>query len=160
MFLLSRINLLIFFAKKSFEISTIGAVWVSEFGNKTVEYVFENLLKYSPLHTVRKPTSEKEQYPATFIITGDNDHRVSPWHSLKYAAELNYNLKDNQFQKNPILLQVYENTGHGAGISMLKSIEQSTDILTFVHRAFNADAEITSGKLSAPLKDGFKGKKK
>jgi prolyl oligopeptidase len=50
-----------------------------------------------------------------WIVTGDNDDRVVPSHSLKYAAELQHTAGQVEDQ-NPILLSVIHNSGHGARV--------------------------------------------
>lgn len=121
---------------------TIGHAWISDYGNPDEKVHFENLLKLSPIHNVRTPTSSDNQYPATLITTADHDDRVSPLHSLKFAATLHHAVKDNEFQTNPILLRVYSKAGHGAGKPTAKKIEETTDILTFLYRSLNVEAEI------------------
>lgn len=113
---------------------TIGSAWTSDFGSPDEEIHFNNLLKYSPLHNTKEPTSDTEAYPATLILTGDHDDRVSPLHSLKFAATLQHAVKDSSYQKLPILLRVYTKAGHGQGKPILKKIEESTDILVFLHK--------------------------
>lgn len=103
---------------------------------------FENLYKFSPLHNVRSPNSTENQYPATLILTADHDDRVSPLHSLKFAAALHHAIKDNQYQKNPVLLRVYSKAGHGSGKPTFKKIEEATDILTFLYQALHIEATI------------------
>lgn len=121
---------------------TIGHAWISDFGNPDEKIQFENIYKYSPLHNVHRPNSTTNQYPSTLIQTGDHDDRVSPLHSLKFAAELQYAVEDNEFQKNPILLRVYSKTGHGAGKPTVKKIEEVTDTYTFLYKSFKIDADI------------------
>ncbi|XP_053693083.1 prolyl endopeptidase isoform X1 [Sabethes cyaneus] len=113
---------------------TIGQAWVSDYGDVKEKVHFDNLYKYSPLHNVRTPKSEKEQYPATLVLTADHDDRVSPLHSLKFVAALHHAIRDSEYQKNPLLLRVYSKTGHGAGKPTAKKIEESTDILTFMFK--------------------------
>ena len=48
-------------------------------------------------------------YPATFVMTGNFDDRVSPWHSFKYAARL----QELNTSHNPILLHTTNGGGHG-----------------------------------------------
>ena len=114
---------------------TIGYAWTSDYGNPDEKAHFENLYKFSPLHNVKAPKDEAHQYPATLILTADHDDRVSPLHSLKFAAQLHHQNKGNAHQKNPLLLRVYSKAGHGAGKPTTKKIEEATDILTFIHKA-------------------------
>ncbi|XP_055295103.1 prolyl endopeptidase-like [Sitodiplosis mosellana] len=121
---------------------TIGSAWISDYGNPDEKIDFENIYKYSPLHNVHAPNKIENQYPPTLILTGDHDDRVSPLHSLKFAANLQYAVRDNQFQKNPILLRVYSKAGHGDGKPTAKKIEEETDIYTFLQRALQIDIDI------------------
>lgn len=121
---------------------TIGAAWTSDYGNPDEHIHFDNLWKISPLHNVHAPNSTKYQYPATFITTADHDDRVSPLHSLKFAATLQYSIRENKFQKNPILLRVYSKAGHGGGKPISKKIEESSDVLTFLYRALHISTSI------------------
>lgn len=129
--------------------SAIGHAFTGELGNPANETELENILKYSPLHTVHNPTSSDNQYPATLIMAADNDDQVPPFHSLKYAAELQFTLKDNKFQKNPTLLRIYKGVGHGSGKTVMQQIEEATDKLTFMHQVINAEAESTSVSITA-----------
>ncbi|XP_031619279.1 prolyl endopeptidase-like [Contarinia nasturtii] len=121
---------------------TIGHAWISDYGNPDEKVHFDNLYKFSPVHNVHSPNSTDNQYPSTLILTADHDDRVSPLHSLKFAAALHHAVKDNEFQKNPILLRVYSKAGHGAGKPTAKKIEESTDILTFLYQALEIDADV------------------
>ncbi|XP_061392708.1 prolyl endopeptidase-like [Musca vetustissima] len=118
---------------------TIGHYWCSDYGNPDEKEHFENVLKYSPLHNVHTPTTEKEEYPATLVLTADHDDRVSPLHSLKFVAALQEAVRHSKYQKNPIFLRVYSNAGHGAGKPTSKIIEEVSDILTFMLRSLNID---------------------
>lgn len=102
---------------------TIGWAWVTDYGSSDDEIQFKNLLAYSPLHNI-KP----QRYPATLITTSDHDDRVVPLHSYKYAATL----QENNIGDNPILLRVGIDAGHGAGKPISKSIDEQTDIWSFV----------------------------
>uniref|UniRef100_A0A1A9WLB1 Prolyl endopeptidase n=1 Tax=Glossina brevipalpis TaxID=37001 RepID=A0A1A9WLB1_9MUSC len=118
---------------------TIGHAWCSDYGNPNEEEHFKNLMKYSPLHNVRTPQSSKEEYPSTLILTADHDDRVSPLHSLKFAAALQTAIRDSPYQNNPILLRVYSKAGHGAGKPTSKKIEEAADVLTFILKTLNVD---------------------
>uniref|UniRef100_A0A1B0C9Q7 Prolyl endopeptidase n=2 Tax=Lutzomyia longipalpis TaxID=7200 RepID=A0A1B0C9Q7_LUTLO len=114
---------------------TIGHAWISDYGDPGKKEHFDNLIKYSPLHNIKAPADEAHQYPATLILTADHDDRVSPLHSLKFAATIQYAVRDCENQKNPILLRVYSKAGHGAGKPTTKKIEEVTDILTFLSKS-------------------------
>ncbi|XP_055907432.1 prolyl endopeptidase [Eupeodes corollae] len=118
---------------------TIGHAWCSDYGNPSEKEHFDNLLKYSPLHNVHTPKDANEEYPSTLIQTADHDDRVSPLHSLKFAAALQEAVKKSDIQKKPILLRVYSKAGHGAGKPTTKRIEEATDILTFMYKSLNVD---------------------
>lgn len=87
------------------------------------------------------PTSltVENQYPSTLILTADHDDRVSPLHSLKFAAALHNEIATCEHQRNPLLLRVYSKAGHGAGKPTKKKIEEATDILTFMCMALKID---------------------
>ena len=65
---------------------TIGAAWVSDYGDPDDPEQFADALAYSPLHNVRPGTN----YPATLVMTGDHDDRVVPLHSHKFTAALQH----------------------------------------------------------------------
>ncbi|KAH8246746.1 hypothetical protein KR038_004450 [Drosophila bunnanda] len=119
---------------------TIGHAWCSDYGNPSEKEHFENLYKFSPLHNVHTPRGSDKEYPSTLILTADHDDRVSPLHSLKFIAALQDAVRDSEFQKNPLLLRVYQKAGHGAGKPTSKRIEEATDILTFLSKSLNVDA--------------------
>lgn len=113
---------------------------LSDYGNPDEKVHFDNLYKFSPIHNVRSPRSADEH--STLILTADHDDRVSPLHSLKFAAALHHAIKENEIQKNPVLLRVYSKAGHGAGKPTAKKIEEANDILTFLYQALNINVEI------------------
>jgi len=103
---------------------TAGAGWAYDYG--TVDdnkEMFDYLKEYSPVHNVKAGV----KYPATLITTGDHDDRVVPAHSFKFAAEL----QDKQSGKNPTLIRIETNAGHGAGTPIAKTIEQYADVFGF-----------------------------
>ena len=103
---------------------TIGAAWVSDYGNPDEAEDFEVLLKYSPLHNIKPGT----HYPATMITTGDHDDRVVPAHSFKFAAAL----QAAQGGPKPILIRIETSGGHGAGKPIDKVIQERADQWAFL----------------------------
>jgi len=103
---------------------TAGAGWAYDYG--TVEdskEMMEYLKAYSPVHNVKNNVS----YPATLVTTGDHDDRVVPAHSFKFAATL----QAKQTGKNPTLIRIETNAGHGAGTPVDKIMEEYADLFGF-----------------------------
>jgi prolyl oligopeptidase len=82
-----------------------GAYNVGEYGTVKNAAEFEWLRAYSPLLHVQPGTA----YPAVLLITGENDPRVAPWQSRKFAAALQH----ATMSQRPILLLTRRNEGHG-----------------------------------------------
>ncbi|MFT4698713.1 MAG: prolyl oligopeptidase [Flavobacteriaceae bacterium] len=103
---------------------TAGAGWAYDYGtSEDNKEMFDYLKGYSPLHNIKKGV----EYPATLVTTGDHDDRVVPAHSFKFAAEL----QSKQSGKNPTLIRIETDAGHGAGTPVSKTIEQYADIFGF-----------------------------
>ena len=103
---------------------TAGAGWAYDYGTSDdSKEMFEYLKAYSPVHNV----SEGVLYPATLVTTADHDDRVVPAHSFKFIAEL----QEKNQSKNPVLIRIETNSGHGAGTPVNKLIDQSADIMVF-----------------------------
>lgn len=107
---------------------TIGWAWVSDYGSSDNPEDFKHLIKYSPLHNIKKTA-----YPATMITTADHDDRVVPAHSFKFASEL----QSKQQGSNPVLIRIETSAGHGAGKPTSKIIEEQADILSFMFYNMN-----------------------
>ena len=103
---------------------TVGWGWVVEYGSSDQPEAFHNLIKYSPLHNLKKDT----KYPATLITTADHDDRVVPAHSFKFAATL----QEMHQGSAPVLIRIDEKAGHGAGKPISKTIDELTDVWSFV----------------------------
>lgn len=99
--------------------------WIQEYGSVENENEFKYLLKYSPYHNIK----EKENYPATLILTADKDDRVHPMHAFKMIAKLQ---KDN-ISSNPILIRVEIKAGHSGAAPIYKFVEQYTDMWSFIY---------------------------
>lgn len=106
-----------------FHLFTIGRAWTVDYGCSENKDEFECLYKYSPLHNIKQT-----EYPATMVLTGDHDDRVVPAHSFKFAATL----QKNNTGKNPQLIRIDKDAGHGAGKPTDKQIDEFADMWSFV----------------------------
>ena len=109
--------------------SANARAWSSDYGLSENKDEFEALYAYSPLHNTKPGTC----YPATLVTTGDHDDRVVPWHSYKFAAQL----QADQSCDNPILLRVETRAGHGAGTPTWMQIEGYADQWAFLESALD-----------------------
>ena len=105
--------------------------WSSDYGTVEDRAEFEALRAYSPLHNVRAGVC----YPSTLITTADHDDRVVPWHSFKFAAELQH----RQSCGNPVLLRVETRAGHGSGKPVWMQIEDYADQWAFLVRSLQME---------------------
>jgi prolyl oligopeptidase len=102
---------------------TIGWAWATDYGKSDNEDAFRYLMKYSPVHNVKKGN-----YPATLVLTADHDDRVVPAHSFKFISEL----QQNQVGKQPVMIRIDKKAGHGAGKPISKVIDELTDYYSFM----------------------------
>jgi prolyl oligopeptidase len=108
-----------------FEKFTVGRYHTDEYGSVDNPEGFLQLLDYSPYHHIDPET----EYPATLIMTSENDDRVPPFHSYKFAAKM----QNNPAQKNPVLLRVEEGAGHyGATGSFKKHLRSEAAMYDFI----------------------------
>uniref|UniRef100_A0A0E0BVV2 prolyl oligopeptidase n=1 Tax=Oryza meridionalis TaxID=40149 RepID=A0A0E0BVV2_9ORYZ len=124
---------------------TIGHAWTTDYGCSDNEEEFHWLIKYSPLHNVRRPWEQSFvnccQYPAIMLLTADHDDRVVPLHSLKLLATLQYvlctSIEDTP-QVNPIIGRIDIKSGHGAGRPTKKMIDEVADRYSFMANILDA----------------------
>ncbi|EEE53725.1 hypothetical protein OsJ_00069 [Oryza sativa Japonica Group] len=124
---------------------TIGHAWTTDYGCSDNEEEFHWLIKYSPLHNVRRPWEQSFvnccQYPAIMLLTADHDDRVVPLHSLKLLATLQYvlctSIEDTP-QVNPIIGRIDVKSGHGAGRPTKKMIDEVADRYSFMANMLDA----------------------
>jgi len=107
-----------------YEKFTIGHAWAVEYGSVSEKEHFENLVGYSPLHTIQTGTN----YPSVLVYTADHDDRVVPAHSFKYTAAL----QNAQAGSAPILVRIGQSAGHGAGKPTKKIIEEYAEKWAFM----------------------------
>jgi prolyl oligopeptidase len=111
--------------------------WSSDFGISENAAEFQALRAYSPLHNLKAGTC----YPPTLVTTADRDDRVVPWHSYKFAAEL----QRVQACANPVMIRVETRAGHGAGKPVWMLIEDIADQFGFVANALGMPAPAPTG---------------
>lgn len=108
-----------------FQDYTVGKYHVDEYGDVATEAGFRSLLSYSPYHNIK----EDVNYPTTLIITSENDDRVPPIHSYKFAARL----QNRAAQKNPIFLKTLGNSGHYGKVSTYQErVEEKAAFYSFL----------------------------
>ncbi len=108
-----------------------GRFWTVEYGNADEDAAaFENLMTYSPLHTV--PTDK--QLPPILVTTGDGDDRVVPAHSLKWVAALQH-----EAEGGPFLLRYDVGTGHGAGKPLAMALDEQAELYAFLVEALKME---------------------
>lgn len=98
--------------------------WATDYGLSENADEFAAQYAYSPYHNLR----DGGCYPSTLVLADTNDDRVLPWHSYKYAAALQH----AQGCDNPVVIRIETRSGHGAGRSISKNIEQYADQWAFV----------------------------
>jgi prolyl oligopeptidase len=102
---------------------TIGWNWIPDYGSSDNPDEFKALYAYSPLHNIKAGAN----YPATLVTTADQDDRVVPAHSFKYAATL----QEKSGGTSPVLIRIDTQSGHGAS-STTKALEQVADVYAFI----------------------------
>ena len=105
------------------ELDPNGQFNTTEFGTVKDAAQFRALYAYSPYHHVVDGT----KYPAVLMETGDNDPRVNPAQSRKFAARLQV----ANGAKTPILLKTFADAGHGSS-SSTDLQQQLADAFTFL----------------------------
>jgi prolyl oligopeptidase len=104
---------------------TIGRFHYDEYGNPEVSAEFKAMMEYSPYHNIKQDVN----YPTTLIITSDNDDRVPPVHSYKFAARL----QNRPAQTNPVYLKTRLNSGHyGVTTNTRERLEAKSEFYSFL----------------------------
>ena len=101
-----------------------GAYNVTEYGSPSNRAQFAALYAYSPYHHVRRGAA----YPATLLITSENDPRVAPWQSWKFGAAL----EAATSSKRPIIVLTRRTGGHGHGASFAQQVGNEAVMLSFM----------------------------
>jgi prolyl oligopeptidase len=103
----------------------LGALWVPEYGDPDNCEHFRFLHAYSPYHHVDPGVA----YPATLVLTAEEDSRVDPMHARKFAARLQDATAVGELA--PVLLRVEQRAGHGAGKPLSKQADELADAWAF-----------------------------
>jgi prolyl oligopeptidase len=106
------------------ELAPNGAFNVTEFGTVNDAEQFKALYAYSPYHHVQAGV----RYPAVLLTAGENDGRVDPMQSRKFAAAL----QAATASERPILMHINA-SGHGMGSSRNQRLDEDADILAFLY---------------------------
>jgi prolyl oligopeptidase len=110
-----------------------GPYNIPEYGSIADPVQFKATLAYSPLQHVQANTA----YPAVLLTTGENDPRVAPWQSRKFAAAL----QNATASTRPILLLTRMNAGHGVGAPFSQRVGDTAIGLTFFAHELGLDIE-------------------
>jgi len=105
------------------ELSPNGEFNVTEFGTVKDSVQFQGMYGYSPYHHV----VDGKTYPSILALTGANDPRVPSWETYKMVARL-----QATGSKNPILMRVSFDSGHGIGESLSERDQQMADVMLFL----------------------------
>lgn len=88
---------------------------------------YNYILSYSPYDNI----DMNKEYPHIYIVTGLNDSQVQFYEPLKYYAKLTQNkyFKNNQ---KTLVIDIQTDTGHSGNSSRYQSIQNETQILSFI----------------------------
>jgi prolyl oligopeptidase len=106
---------------------------IAEFGNPEDPDDVRHLASFSPYHLVR----DGGRYPGVFITAGDTDPRCPPWHARKFAARM----QAANTSGTPILLRVWEDTGHGWSTGRQDAVTQASEWVAFVLAQLGMDVQ-------------------
>ena len=99
-----------------------GKTWMEEYGDPADPGDFAALYAYSPLHHVELG----RRYPATLLLSADEDDRVDPVHARKFAAAL-----QRASAGGPVLLRIEKHSGHGGADTVKSAVDLVADEYAF-----------------------------
>jgi prolyl oligopeptidase len=105
------------------ELAPNGEFNTTEFGTVKDSVQFRGMYSYSPYHHVK----DGRPYPSVLALTGVNDPRVPAWETFKMVARL-----EATGSKNPVLMRVSYDSGHGIGTALSERDRQTADVLMFL----------------------------
>ncbi|MFW9965504.1 MAG: prolyl oligopeptidase family protein [Candidatus Sifarchaeia archaeon] len=104
----------------------IAKFYIPEYGDPEIAEEFKWLYAYSPYHHVQ----EDQVYPPIYLVTSEGDSRVDPMHALKMTARLQ--VTRTKLDKNPVLLWVERDAGHGVDMPIEKWVIFNVHALAFL----------------------------
>jgi prolyl oligopeptidase len=113
-----------------FDRFTQAAYWVPEFGSPADPDDFRALRAWSPYQNL-KPG---QCYPATLVMSGNNDQIAVPLHAYKFTAAM----QSAQGCGNPVLLKVMWGAGHNFGITAEETSDAWGDETAFLLRVLRS----------------------
>lgn len=111
---------------------TIGHAWVSDYGNPDKEEDFKYIYKISPIHNINPEVVRSDKQPAVLVMTADHDDRVSPFHSLKYIAQLQHAAGYSSPVSTPLIAHIDTKAGHGGGKPLMKVLDEQALTYGFI----------------------------
>jgi prolyl oligopeptidase len=105
------------------ELAPNGEFNTTEFGTVKDSVQFRGMSSYSPYHHVK----DGRTYPSVLALTGVNDPRVPAWETFKMVARL-----EASGSKNPVLMRVSYDSGHGIGTALSERDQQTADVMMFL----------------------------
>jgi prolyl oligopeptidase len=106
------------------EFSPNGPPNIPEFASVTTEQGFHGLYEMDAYQHVH----DGVKYPSILLTTGLHDPRVASWETTKMTARL----QAATASKNPVLLRVEADAGHGIGSTRLQRDTETADIIAFI----------------------------
>jgi prolyl oligopeptidase len=104
----------------------IARLWTPEYGDPDLADEFPWLWAYSPYHHLVEGTC----YPATLVLTGEQDSRVDPAHARKFGAALAWATSCGD--ERPVLVRIESRAGHGQGKPASKQADEAADVHGFL----------------------------
>jgi prolyl oligopeptidase len=104
-----------------------GALLTEEYGSRDIEAEFRAMIEQSPYH---QALATSGCLLPTFLLVGENDRTVLPFHGYKYTAAMQH----AQRCDNPILIKTMYGTGHNYGLTPEAYAENAGAQLAFLKR--------------------------
>ncbi len=103
---------------------TVGNFHHNEYGNPANPKEYKAMMAYSPYQNIK----EDVDYPTTLVIASDNDDRIPPFQSYKFAARL----QNRTAQKNPVYIRTARKAGHNGKFSYDDRMQDKAEFYSFL----------------------------